>query len=331
MSYQEERINDFLNSRALAVLLGVVYVLASLVMQATGRFKSIDTGNGVFFSLDATSVVSNPLLSYGINAAVVLVIAFLTVVLNRVYNFVRSVTHLFSSMFLLLMLSNPFVCTQLGAGTVLVLVTVASMFVMFSTYQRKSTSQRSVFLIFALLSFCCMFQYAFLVLLVTFAVGLFMMQGIDFRGIIAMLLGIVTPFWIGIGLGLIDPLTATLPHIETIWGSLHGNQVQLVIATTSVVAVLAVLLMIANLFTILNYRRQTRVYNSFFLVLTVVTIAMMCIDYRNMMIYVPLLNWCLAIQIAQSFTINSSFTKRYIPVLLLIAAVIAAYVAHLIS
>ena len=299
MSYYEDRINEFLNGRAFMTLQAVALVACSLLAYASGRFESIDTGNGVFFSLAASA--RYPMRTGG------------------------------ASVFLLLMMANPFVCTQLNAGTVLLLVAVVSMFVMFSTYQRKGTSQRSVYIIFALLSLCCMFQYAFIVLVVTFVVGLLMMRGIDFRGIIAMLLGLATPFWIGLGLGLVDVHTAMLPEIETIWKQLQGNQMQLVIASTAVVAVLAVVLMIANMFTILNYRLQIRVYNSFFLVLTVVAIGMMCIDYRNMMIYVPLLNWCLAIQVAHAFTINNTLTRRYIPVLLLIAGAWAIYVAHIIS
>lgn len=331
MSYYEDRINEFLNGRAFMTLQAVVLVACSLLAYASGRFESIDTGNGVFFSLAANYLIPDARVSLVVNMAALLAIAFSTIVLNKVYNFVRSVTFIGASVFLLLMMANPFVCTQLNAGTVLLLVAVVSMFVMFSTYQRKGTSQRSVYIIFALLSLCCMFQYAFIVLVVTFVVGLLMMRGIDFRGIIAMLLGLATPFWIGLGLGLVDVHTAMLPEIETIWKQLQGNQMQLVIASTAVVAVLAVVLMITNMFTILNYRLQIRVYNSFFLVLTVVAIGMMCIDYRNMMIYVPLLNWCLAIQVAHAFTINNTLTRRYVPVLLLIAGAWAIYVAHIIS
>ena len=89
--------------------------------------------------------------------------------------------------------------------------------------------------------------------------------------------------------------------------------------------------MMTNLLTIMNYRLQTRVYNSFIMTLTLVTIAMMCIDYRNMMIYVPLLNWCVAIQVTHTFTINRHFLRRYILVIAILAAAFGVYAGYLLE
>ena len=80
----------------------------------------------------------------------------------------------------------------------------------------------------------------------------------------------------------------------------------------------------------MNYRLQKRVYNTFIIVLALLSMGMMCIDYRNMMIYVPILNWCLAVQVAHAFTINSSLLRRYIPLVLLMMATMATYATHVI-
>ena len=328
MLYYEEKINVFLNSRTFTVLLAILLLCSTHVAHLTGTFMNVDSGNGIFYSL-STRLIDNSLVSMGLNVVGILAITALTVLLNKNFGFIRAVTFSYASMFLLLQLANPFVCTQFYAGTAMCLVMVISMFVLFSTYQEKGFCQQRIFLIFALLAFCCMFQYAFLVLLVAFLIGFFLMGAVDVRGVLAMLLGIVTPFWIMIGLGITHPLSARLPLIETIWTSWHLPQVQLVITTTAVVAVLSILLLIVNMFTILNYRLQIRVYNYFFIVLTVVDIFMMCIDYRNMMIYIPILNWCLAIQVAHAFTINGNILRRYIPVVIMIVAGLGAYVGFL--
>ncbi len=328
MTFNEEKINDFLNGRKCLTVVSIVFVVSAYVAFVTGRFTHADTGNGIFFSLNE-NLINNPPVSFVLNTILLLGITALTVLLNKTFNFIRSFTVIYASLFLLLQMGNPFVCTRFNAGTALCLVSVISLFVLFSTYQQKHTSQRQVFLIFTCLSFCCMFQYAFSVLAVAFIIGLFQMRGIDFRGIIAMLLGIATPFWIMIGLGIVDPMSAMPPEIEAIWASLQIPQIQLVIASTAFVAFLAILLLIINMFSFLNYRLQIRMYNSFLLVLTVVAILMMCLDYRNMMIYVPLLNWCVAIQLAHTFTINANFSRRYIPIMVLIVAVAATYAGHI--
>jgi hypothetical protein len=57
----------------------------------------------------------------------------------------------------------------------------------------------------------------------------------------------------------------------------------------------------------------------------------MCVDYLNMLIYVPLLNWCLAIWIAHAFTIHQEYTRRYIFIIVAFVATIGTFVAHILA
>lgn len=326
----EERINEFLNSRKCVWLCGAIFVVCSLLAMGTGRFTTTDTGNGVFFSI-GNNLISDALISYVVNLACTFAIIFLSMSLNKKYGVIRSYTFISASMFLLLQTANPFLTTHFNAGTALCLIAVVLCFILYASYQLKNFAQRRIFIIFAVLSFCCMFQYVFLVLVVAFTIGFMQMRAMSTKGWLALILGIITPFWIGIGLGIINPLDATPPQIEAIWDYLQNWQVQLVIASTAIIAILSVVLMSVDMFTILNYRLQIRLYNSFLLVLTVASIVMMCIDYRNLLIYVPLLNWCLAIWIAHSFTIHNEYTRRYIFVLVAVVALLGTFVAHMLA
>lgn len=326
----EERINEFLNSRKCVWLCGAIFVVCSLLAMGTGRFTTTDTGNGVFFSI-GNNLISDALISYVVNLACTFAIIFLSMSHNKKYGVIRSYTFISASMFLLLQTANPFLTTHFNAGTALCLIAVVLCFILYASYQLKNFAQRRIFIIFAVLSFCCMFQYVFLVLVVAFTIGFMQMRAMSTKGWLALILGIITPFWIGIGLGIINPLDATPPQIEAIWDYLQNWQVQLVIASTAIIAILSVVLMSVDMFTILNYRLQIRLYNSFLLVLTVASIVMMCIDYRNLLIYVPLLNWCLAIWIAHAFTIHNEYTRRYIFVLVAVVALLGTFVAHMLA
>ena len=88
--------------------------------------------------------------------------------------------------------------------------------------------------------------------------------------------------------------------------------------------------MLVNMITFLNYRLQVRVYNSFFMIMTVIAIIAMAADYRNLLLYVPVLNLCVAIQIAHTFTIQVAHVRRYLILVILAAACLGAWVAHLI-
>ena len=324
-SYTEERINDVLNSRAFTAVMGVVFAMMAFLAFKSGTYSKLPSiGNGIFYSVGANWANATG-TSFMVNLLGMLGVVVLSIMLNKMYSFIRTVTFIFGTMFMVLCLAFPIVCAQFNMGTLLCLVTILGQFVMFSTYQQKAVCQQRVFLVFAGLSFCTFFHYSFFVLVVAFIVGFIQMRGMNFRGVLAMLLGIATPYWILIGMGVINPATAMLPSFGWIWKVLPDGQVPLLITMSAIVGVLAVALVVVNMFTILNYRLQLRVYNSFYIVLTILAIIMMLADMGNMFIYIPLLNYCLAIQIAHTFTIKASFQRRYIVVLVIMIACLANY------
>ena len=55
------------------------------------------------------------------------------------------------------------------------------------------------------------------------------------------------------------------------------------------------------------------------------------VDYLNLLIYVPMLNWCLAIWIAHAFTIHQDYAKRYIFIIVAFVASIGTFAAHILA
>ena len=106
------------------------------------------------------------------------------------------------------------------------------------------------------------------------------------------------------------------------------SQIRLLITWTVVVGLLAILLTIINLMTILNYRLQFRVYNAFFIIVTLLSVLAICIDYRDMLVFLPLLNLCLAIQIAHSFTLSNQPRRHYV-MWVFVAATLAVGISSL--
>lgn len=327
MAYNEEKFNDFLNSRVFLVMLGIAYLFLSYYAFGSGKFACSNSGNGIFFSLDSY-LASNKIFSYALNLASGLGIITLIILLNKKFNFVRAVTSLNSSVFIILQLACPYLCVGFNTGLALCLVAILAQFVLYTTFGRRNVAQQEVYLVFAVLAFCCMFHYAFVALLIAFFIGFIQMQVMGIRGILAALFGVATPFWIAFGLGLIDPTTAMLPAASTIWETIPAGSSTIIIVSAVIEALIAILLVVANIFKILNYRLQLRAYNGFYIVLTIVAVVMMMADYRNMLTYVVLINYCLAVQVAQAFTIYDSIRHRYILVLFLLLGAAACYVAQ---
>ena len=318
-----EHINEYFNGRSFMLLSALALVAVTAVALSLGVEPSHIQGKGIFFSLQGTLIDAGP-ISAGINLLCLLATGAIVLALNKIYTFVRSMTHLFVSAFFLLQLANPAGLVALNAGTLLCLVTAVTLMPLFASFQ-DSHAQRSIFLIFALVATGTMFHYGFLMLIPAYLLGFANMRALGLKGVLAMLFGLVTPFWIALGLGLVNPTDAALPQ----WPLMDRPQLNLQVILAVVTAVLGIVLAVLNLFTIMNYRMQTRVYNIFLIILLVMTILAACLDYRDMAVFLPLLNLMVAIQVAHGHTLRTAFHLRYVLMLLFTVACLAFAAANL--
>jgi len=327
VSTAEDQVNEFLNGRPFIVMCGVVMVISAFIAAAMGVVGLPTSGHGIYFDFDG-SPVSQPMLSMLINVACVIAIGLLLLLLNKRYNFVRSYTFLFAASFFLLQMASPVLTATLSTGTAMCLLLVCATFALMRNYQKKR-AQRTIFLLTTVATTCTMFQYAFAVLLIAFIGGFFYMRAMNFRSLLAILIGIFTPFWIVLGLGIV-PLDGYRPfELDAVWRSVSPTQlhITMVVAAATVTATIAVTG--GNLVKIFNYRLQTRVYNAFFVLVGVLAVIALCIDYRNVAIYLPLLNVVLSVQIAHAFTL-STHPKRYIGIIALVVLCLGSFAAHLV-
>ena len=321
-----DRIIDFLNGRKMPVITAVLLAVTAAVAVLLGRVPAADTGSGVLFTIDG-ELIDDPWVSMGVNVVANIAIGAMLVAMNKFFNFVRAFTFIFASTFFLLQTANPLLSATFDMGTLLCLVLTLLSFLLLASYQNPH-SQRSIFITFALLSAGCMFHYSFIALVLLFLLGYLNMRSMNFKGFLAMGLGLVTPFWILLGLRVVEPDDFILPHITTVWDTLELSQVRVLVAGAAVAVALTILLTAMNLMRILNYRLQTRVYNTFFTLVSLFAIGGMCIDYPNMTVYLPLLNLGLSIQVAHAFTL-SSWSKRHVAYFVLAAAALATYCCNI--
>lgn len=316
MAWKPDKLNEFIDSRKCVSTLAGVFIVAAFVAANSGGFVWSRHGHGMFFSLSQL-LLENRLFSVLLNVSGVLFSATLLLALNKMFGFVRNYSFILASAFLTLEIANPFVCAHFCAGTALCLVGIAVIFELFVQYQRAHRAQHSIYLIFTILSTCCMFQYAFAFLIPVFIVGFIQMRAMNFKGVCAMMLGLITPVWIAMGFSLASPSEFQWPDVAGIWTLPELSRSGLIaVITTVVVAITSIVFTLINLHTILNYRLQLRVYNAFFVMLSALVIVAMCVDYRELMTYVPILNMCLSVQIAHFFTMSQSPQRFVIPVTL---------------
>ena len=299
-----ELINRFFNGLLFSAILVVALALSAAAFHVGGG--------------DAHDYL--PLM---LNIAGILATGAMLYMLNKTFSFIRSVTAVNVSTFLMLEAANPYLSAGASQGTLLCIVVMAATFIMFNAYNRRD-SQRSIYLTFALLMLGSMFQYSCAFLIPVFILGFMQMRAMTLKGFLAMGVGLLTPPWILFGLGILSFSTFEISSTPNVWEGLPDRQMWtlLVAAIASVVLVLA--LMALNLMHIYSYKTQIRAYNGFFSILALATIIMMAVDYDAILSYLPLLNCCLAIQMAHTFTI-STHPRRFIAVALLLVACAASY------
>ncbi len=323
----KEHINEYFNGRPFMILCALALMMAAAVAWSLGVTPHNDEASGIFFSLEG-SLLGHSALSCAINVLCLLATGGIMLALNKVFSYVRTVTHLPASAFFLLQLANPSGLVAFNSGTLLSLVTAIAAMPLFASYQDRH-SQRSIFLIFALVAAGSMFHYGFLVLIPAFLLGFLNMGVFNLKGVLAMLFGLITPFWIVMGLGIASPANFAPPHIHGIWSlSMQALSNPLFILAT-LTAVLGVVLAAMNLMTIMKYRMQTRVYNTFFVFVLIAAVIALIIDYSDVAVFLPLLNLMVAVQVAHAHTLNITNHHRYLYILLLIVGSMAFCAANI--
>lgn len=320
----EARITQILEGRGFNVVAAVMLAVAAMVCIALGNYRVSDVDSG--WCLPSCNLwIGGGWLSMLLNVACVISMGYLLKLLNRLHGFIRANASIALSVFLMLEIATPVVLANFFEGTAVLVVVAVGASLLFDTYDQR-VSQRSVFLVSALLSFYTMFQFMSLYLIAVFMLGFMQMRVLRLRGFVAMLLGLFTPYWILYGFGIISFSDFNLPEVRPVW-QLTDVSWQLVI-TCAATAFATLSLMMSNMMRIISYNAKRRACNGFFSVLTIATIVMMCIDSSNAISYLPTLNLCFAVQAGHAFTISNN-EKRYILILALFALCLGMYIYNI--
>ncbi len=247
-------------------------------------------------------------------------IAGIMALLNRRFNFLRTTSALYITFFVLMQVATPKLATQFYTGQVLTIAVGLALMLFFDVY-RSAAASRHVFLVFFLLSGLSATQYSFIFYLPAMLACMVQMGIMNGRTITASLLGVLTPWWICIGFGIIDPFEIHVPALETIFANPDFRSMALTVFAAGFTAVLLVLVLVLNLFKAIAYNSRTRAMNGSICIVAIVTVAAMLIDYNNFTAYVPTLNAAAALQSAHFFAQRRNDRSGYV-----ILSVLAVYI-----
>ena len=296
---KESDVARILHSRGVAVVFALLLAGAARFAFDYTAISYIPSDRG--FVLPSPNLwISNGDISFWVNVSLTIFAAFGMLLLSRTFNLLRTVSQLDSSLFLVMSLSAPDLLCQFFSGTLLVIVLLCCLFLLYSTYASPQATPR-IFLLFFILSGAAMTQYCYAVYIPVFVIGVGQMRIFSLRTVSAMLAGIVTPWWIAIGGGLVDMSEIHLPELTSFFAMPDtGGMVNIMLA----VVLTAILLLggwSLNFMKMLSYNAHLRAYTGTLSVMSIFTLLAMVADFNNVYAYLPVLYMLCSFQLCQTF------------------------------
>lgn len=228
-----------------------------------------------------------------VNVGLTLVTAILMLMLNQRYNLLGTVSTLEATVFFAMCMATPDLLVQLGTGIPLCIVLTLCLFLLYDTYGKPGHTG-NVYLIFLLLSGMTATQYCYALYIPVFIIGLGQMRIMSIRTLLAAILGIISPWWVIFGCGIVNIEDIRFPEWKSLFGSVGLNDTLHVFTAVAVTAVIAVVSWAANFMRMLSYNAHKRAYAGSITLVTLFTIIVTLADYPNVYAYLPVLCMCAA-------------------------------------
>lgn len=256
-------------------------------------------------------------------------VLFLMALINKTFNVLRSNTRLQLGLFAIMSAAVPRLVININSGIVLALAMNLCILLLFASYGDPVRGVRRVFLSFLILSAGSAIQYCFVLYIPVLWLITAQMRIFSLRAFLASVFGIVAPWIILLGFGLISPEQFHVPHVIGLFNSFEELSAIYLLTVAGITAFLLFLSVVLNLSKTIAYNAQARAYNGALTLIAIVTILAILFNYNNLPAYMPLLNVCAAYQITHFF-VNHRFDRQYIAVLSICIVFLLLYVWRII-
>lgn len=264
-----------------------------------------------------------------INVVLMLSTMTLMVLLNRRHNILRAVTYLDVGLVALMLAAVPVALGTLNGGLLVAPVILLCMHRMFEAYG-DGHDMRGVFLCFFMLSAGASVEYAFVLFIPALWLMLAQMRIFTLRALLASVMGIVTPWILLFGFGIVSLDDMALPHIRSIFSvSQWLERPAMITAAAGFTALLLIGSVMLNVLKTIAYNARARAFNGALNLTSAFAILAMVIDFGNLGAYLPLLNVCAAYQLTHYF-VNYRYERQYLAVLAIAAIYILSFLWQII-
>ncbi len=239
-----------------------------------------------------------PSLSLWGNVGLVFLCSLFVISLTKHYNFIPANNISYATVLLLMSTAMPWTIFRFGSATLMLVVTLICIYILFGLYDRRNTAE-GVFIIFTFLSWGSMVNHGFLLLMPIFCLGTLFMKALHGKQFMAMLLGIMAPYWILLATGLVTFADFRPLEIYNLFRDFSiGDGSFRFLLTIGLSAMVFLILLLANAMRTDSVGVKMRAYKSFVNLLGFALLWYMVFDSRNIMAYTTTFFLTIGFQVA---------------------------------
>ncbi len=324
----EVKISRFLNSRPFAVITVMVgLVLASIGAEQSAYVPGLSEGGFVFPSPDVWFRAGT--VRVLLNILLLIANILMLEELNRNFNLLRTSSLLFLAIFSVMECATPSIVGELTSGLLLNLTVLGIMATFYTLYQQPGLTRR-VFLCYFMLSALCMCDYIYVIYILAFLPAFSQMRVNSSRMMLAVLLGIITPWWIVWAGGLMPASAPHMPDMSTLFDANNGNPQERIvtICTVGITVIFCFLLSVINMINIYAYNAKSRAFGGLLTTLSLITALATLVNFANATHYLSLLNCLTALQFGLFFRSNEN-RRAYLLVITSMAIYISLFIFNM--
>ncbi len=263
-----------------------------------------DAEPGLCFTLHTSGIQHLP--GCCINAVLIALAIILAVIFNKKHSFVKSTEALLPTAMAVILASNPVNTSYLGTPVVMLIVNLVCLDIMMKSYAAENATT-SMFAVATYISLGSMVQYAFLPMMVIYPLMALMAKILRIKEAVAYLMGLVAPYWVALGLGLISFSDFRIPQFLANLPNANGNYLLMVFISLSTLALVGLMMTLNNAMLIYAGNMRVRTSNNMINLLGFACGICMLIDFDNFGAYTS--SFCFAV----SVQISNFFAMRRIP------------------
>lgn len=229
--------------------------------------------------------------------------AFLFYLVNKQFSLIRTGQPLGAAFFLPLVFANPIVGGHLTALPIVAIICLLIIAALINSYRQRNAT-RAIFFVATCLSLGSLIEYAMIPYILASFVGAIILGSLHAKEFMALGMGLIAPYWVAIGLGVVNPLELNLPHPATVFTHTPDPATFMTLGLVTIYTLAGVILSVYN--GMVLYAGNTRVRRSIMTinVFGIFSMLAMWVDINNVSAYLGVFYIWISLQLANFFTLH---------------------------